>query len=255
MLSAVKWFSALTFLFSGAVFSEQINILIIGQSVSANCNEHVYDAVNGVFQIGLDGAEIPAKDPFDWADCKAGSMWIPLGREIVKSGMADRVVFMPIGISGAKVSDWRQGGVAFPKLEKAIAVIKDKNIKFDYAFWHQGSSDIGRGRLYGSDLSALLAYVARNVKVEKWLIAQHSSCFGKIDIPLARVQKEIGKNYVSRRFPGPDTNLLGAGYRVDGCHLNYAGQEKMAEQWLSSMQTADRLDATVQKESLIYLFK
>jgi hypothetical protein len=256
MSLAVKIIISFLLFFSSTVHSKTIKILVIGQSISSNCNEHIYGKIDGIFQIDLDGSEKPAEDPFFWADCKAGSMWLPLGNEIIKSGMSDHVVFMPIGVAGIMVSDWRTGGRAFRKLEKAISLIKKNNIHFDYAFWHQGSSDIGGNpNSYEADLKSVLRYISLNIQVKKWLIAQHSSCFGKTNIEIEKRQIWIGSRYLYRRFQGPNTNLLDASFRVDGCHLNRAGQEKMAQLWLASMQNADRLDSVLQKESLLYYFK
>ena len=44
-----------------------LKILVIGQSISSNCNEFKFSAVTGVNQVSLDGVEKSAADPFEWA--------------------------------------------------------------------------------------------------------------------------------------------------------------------------------------------
>ena len=122
--------------------AKDIFILVVGESISANCNQHIFQQVPGVYQLNKNGIQTPAKDPFDWSDCSQGSMWIPLGEKIIQNGLADNVTFMPIGVKGTSVSDWKEGGAAFAKLSSAISMTKEKSINVDYLFWHQGSSDV-----------------------------------------------------------------------------------------------------------------
>ena len=114
----------------------EMRILVMGQSISSNCNEHVYPAVNNVFQVAKDGSIKVALDPFEWADCNKGSMWMPLGKKIIEAGIARKVIFMPIGVAASKVGDWQAGGSVFGKLNSAIALIQAQGINFDFVFWH-----------------------------------------------------------------------------------------------------------------------
>ncbi|WP_289912948.1 sialate O-acetylesterase [Janthinobacterium sp. SUN100] len=217
----------------------ELRILVIGQSISSNCNEHVYPAVDNVFQVGKDGAIKIASDPFEWADCNKGSMWMPLGKKLIVGGVARKVIFMPIGVGGTKVTDWQAGGVAFGKFNSAIGLIQAQGIKFDFAFWHQGSSDFGTDKdLYIQRLSEVIDYVNTKVKVNRWIIAVHSRCGTAYDRNIESAQLAFGNVPKLKRYPGPNTNLLSDEYRFDACHLNEKGQEKMASMWLDSIKAA-----------------
>lgn len=216
-----------------------LRILIVGQSISANCNQFVYGPSPNVFQIGLDGNVKAASDPFEWADCKTGSMWMPLGQKIIESGVAKKVTFMPIGVGGSGVADWQQDGKSFPKLESAIKLIKEKGLVFDFAFWHQGSSNIGGNKTdYANRLASVVGYINGNVQINRWLIALHSRCWGMYDAGIEESQRIFGMAPEAHRYLGPNTNLLGNEFRVDTCHLNRDGQELMATKWLESMNAA-----------------
>lgn len=239
-----------------AAYAQEMYILVMGQSISANCNEHVFSARPGILQLDLMGNIVPAADPFVWADCTAGSMWMPLGERILAVGLANPVVFMPLGVAGTKAEDWLAGGRAFAKLQKALELIKQKDIQFEYAFWHQGTADIGTPpQQYESTVKNVIRFVNANVRVKKWLVAQHSACNGRIDVSLAQAQRKIAGNNMQNLFPGPDTNQLDAGFRSDGCHLNQKGQLRMAELWLESMRNSDRLYDLIQQETLLNLFR
>jgi hypothetical protein len=217
----------------------EMRILVIGQSISSNCNEHVYPAVNNVFQVAKDGSIKVALDPFEWADCNKGSMWMPLGKKIIEAGIARKVIFMPIGVAASKVGDWQAGGSAFGKLNSAIALIQAQGINFDFVFWHQGSSDAGMDKaVYVQRLGSVIDYVNSKVKASRWLIAVHSRCWNVYDRNVELAQLEVGNAPNLKRYLGPNNNLLGDEYRVDTCHLNEKGQEKMSSMWLESMKAA-----------------
>lgn len=217
----------------------EMKILVIGQSISSNCNEHVYGPENNVFQVGKNGEIKAASDPFEWADCRKGAMWIPLGKKLIDAGIAKKVVFMPIGVGGTKVEDWQEGGRAFAKLSSAISLVKARNVSFDFAFWYQGSSDTGTGKdVYAQKLGAILDYVDAKLTINRWLIAIHSRCNGTYDRDIEAAQLLVGNRTDLRHYIGPNNNLLGDEYRVDTCHLNWKGQEKMASMWLESVKLA-----------------
>jgi hypothetical protein len=219
--------------------AREIHIFIVGQSIASNCNQHVYGAVEKVYQIDLNGEIQQAKDPFAWADCDQGSMWMPLGRKLIESGLATKVVFMPVAIGATKVEDWQEGGRAFGRLSKALETANRKGISFDFGFWHQGSSDIGTNPSeYLDRLASVVTYVNRNLQIKKWIIAQHSRCNGKYDPAIEAAQREFGNAAQYGRYPGPNTNLLGDEYRFDTCHLNEKGQEEMAILWMESVKAA-----------------
>ncbi|WP_139179196.1 sialate O-acetylesterase [Janthinobacterium sp. YR213] len=220
---------------------EEMKILIIGQSISSNCNEYVYGAVDNVFQIGKDGSLKAARDPFEWADCGKGAMWMPLGKKLIEAGIARKVVFMPIGVAGSRVEDWQVGGAAFGKLTNAITLMQAQGLSFDFAFWHQGSSNAGTDKtVYAERLRSVLDYVNSKVKIKRWLIAVHSRCSGTYDSGIESAQILVGNAPQLNRYPGPNTNLLGNEYRYDTCHLNQKGQEKMASMWLESVSAVPR---------------
>jgi hypothetical protein len=218
---------------------DQLTILVVGQSISSNCNEHKFGPVDNVFQIGRDGSIKVAQDPFEWADCSNGSMWMPLGKRLIDGGLAKKVVFMPIGVGGSKVSDWQEGGTAYAKLNSVFGLIKDKGLHFDLALWHQGSSDIGTDPInYYDRLTDVVNNIDAHAAIGKWIVALHSRCNGSYDQKIEDTQKSFATLASTNHYLGPNNNLLGNEYRIDGCHLNQAGQEIMASMWYDSIKNA-----------------
>lgn len=223
-----------------ATRADEVWVLVLGQSLSANCNQQMFGPVEDVFQVSLTGALIPAKDPFVWADCKGGSVWMPLGERLIQSGRAKKVVFMPIGMADTKVGDWLPSGKAYPKLSRALALIQAQGFRFDYAFWLQGSSDGGLAAdVYEQRLDAVLKSIDSQVSIGKWVIAQHAKCYGWTDPNIANAQRKLAAQRQLRRYPGPTTHALSDTLRSDKCHLNQSGQRALAEAWLNSLQQID----------------
>jgi hypothetical protein len=217
----------------------EVRILVIGQSIASNCNEKVYGPSPNVFQVGLSGEIRAASDPFDWADCKRGSIWMPLGKLLIDTGRASKVTFMPIGSGGTSVADWQEGGRAYAKLNSAIGVIRQGRIQFDYAFWYQGSSDFGTSHsVYASRLNSVIAYITKSVKIKRFLISTHSRCFGIWDRDIEAAQLDVIRAAQGKIFLGANSNSLDHSYRFDTCHLNFRGQEEMARLWLEAMENA-----------------
>ncbi len=234
-------------------FSKGTNIIVIGQSISSNCNQTRFVAVPGVYQLNLDGEKVFAQDPFVWADCDGGSIWMPFAERLIASGFTDEVTLMPIGVAGTKLIDWLPDGKANKKLKRALSAARENGIKFDYVFFYLGSSDIGESpKKYKSQLIELNRFVREEIGYSSWLVAQHSRCNDGYDSTIAKVQRSFNKIPF---YAGPDSNSLGDEYRVDGCHLNKAGQEKMAALWVESLIQAADKKQRIEKETLLHLFK
>ena len=244
---------------SNASEQKTLHILVIGQSISSNCNQYKFPASAHIDQITLTGTEVPAKDPMIWADCTGGSMWIPLGHALLTRHIADHVVFMPIGVAGTAIREWLPGGRAFPKLQTAMQLIHDHRIHFDFILWHQGSSDYGTSPLkYRESFLSLVRFVRKqgNLRASKWIIARHSGCVGRFDHAIWEAQNQLAVSDNNLNFfTGPDNNLLGAAWRFDGCHLNKAGQERMGILWADSIQQALSRSARLRRETLVDWFR
>jgi hypothetical protein len=216
-----------------------LNILVIGQSISSNCNDFIYGPSANVMQIAKDGSIKAAQDPFEWADCTKGSMWMPLGKRIIEARIAKQVTFMPIGVAGSKIADWQSGGPDFGKLNEAINLVKKNGVSFDFAIWHQGSADFGMSRNeYATRLLSIISYVNQKIPVKRWLIGVHSRCWGGYDAEIEAAQRSVADAPASNRYLGANTNTLDDSLRVDQCHLNQKGQEQAAALWLDAIQNA-----------------
>lgn len=253
MLLVAKFFFTVTFLLSfGSANARDIYLLVLQEGISKNCPLPGLVETQGLYQIDLDGREVFAHLPFPWTDCMSDGVLLPLGQKMIKSGMADRVVFMPIGIAGTNVRDWLEGGRGYKKLKSALNTASFHNIKFDYALW-QGrliSEKFTRSN-YVSDVRQVIKSMSLSTKINKWLIGLSASC----DLIIEERVPEIQWAPLLNRFPGPNIGALNTADRSDPCNVNDLGKKVLVQHWLRAMNNSDIMSKKYQKESLLYYFK
>lgn len=256
-MSLVVKFIALILLLISSKFAtaRDIYILTLGDSLASNCNEHAYPAQNSVFTLHQNGILEIARNPLMLKNCYRGSIWLPLGKELIASKMANRVIFFNIEKPNASIDQWLPNGEMWPNIEAAMSLAQKQGFKFDYALWLQGASDVHRtSSTY--PLAKVLKLISLQIPIEKWIIARFSACYGQSNPVIERTQVHVIEGGgLLRRFAGPNINELDKRYKTDGCYLNQSGQEKVASLWLESMTRADRRNSEVQSESLLGLFR
>lgn len=253
MLLVVKTFALIfSLFFFAAASARDVRILVLNEVSSSKCEAKNVANVQGVYQIGLNGSELPFQSPFAWNECADGTLLTSLGQDILRSGMADRVIFMSVGVEGSHIEDWLVGGRAQEKLKLALHEAVSNNIRFEYVLWQGALLDgMISASNYQSHVQRILKVVKMNAVVDKFIISKSIS---------------VGKDKFSRsvmhpwdplvgRFAGPDLSGLGDAYRSDDGNFNLLGKRKLAELWLRSMQDADAENQRYQKESLLYYFK
>jgi hypothetical protein len=256
MLSVAKLLLSSLLFLGFAAQSREMTILVLGEGASANCNQHLSSAVSQVFQLTRGGELKPAVDPLDLAECSGGSIWIPLGQQLINSRMADRIVLVSIAVRQASVADWLPRGKVFPRLKSVVELANLKKISFDYVFWQQGYSDEPySAERYFNDLRAVIKYVSTNIKVGGWIIAKGTGCPGIVRKGVEEAQVRMGRLPIYRRFAGPDTNRLAPTYSFGNCGLNQDGQNQMATLWAKAVFEAEKNAGRFQKESLLFYFR
>jgi len=239
----------------GAASARDVHILVVGDQSSANCHAHRYGPVPGVFVLGVDGQERQAADPLPWADCEGGSIWIPLAARLIKQTGVNKVVLLPVAISGVKAKDWKEGPAA-TRLSAALALAKAKKIGFDYALWQQGRSDADTAASeYSEFMRKTIRATSLIVKVDKWLVAESGTCPDKTAKIINISQKRMGQQFLLNRLPGASDAGLSSMEQLSDCSFSMQGQERMAQRWIDAMRSADALSRMYKRETLIEFFK
>ncbi|UBM59254.1 NPCBM/NEW2 domain-containing protein [Marinilongibacter aquaticus] len=104
--------------------------------------------------------------------------------------------------------------------------------------WHQGESDNDLNTSKANYKNWLSTHI-NNVRTEfgqpnmPWVIAQVSYLTGTTDANITSAQAEIANDNPSDQiFPGPNTDVLGASYRLpDNIHFKTSGLSDLADKW------------------------
>ncbi|EZP41385.1 hypothetical protein [Janthinobacterium lividum] len=250
MLSVAKLFiAALLILCSNFTNAHDMYIFVVQETPFAMCEGKSFDEVDGIYEIDEGGREIPAGTNSSQDTCRNMGSIIPLGQEILKAGMAKRVVFMLTNV--ARSDEILIDDEESKKLNSAIELANSKKIKFDFALWQGNLMGKNPNSSYSREVQAAVKSISLSAKVEKWVIGLSAYCHRPAGDPAISIRQEPLIN----RFPGPDIGVLAGEYRTDQCSVNDLGQKEMAKLWYAAMKKADIESEKYQKESLLYYFK
>jgi hypothetical protein len=256
MSSVAKFFAGIGLVcLANSVAARDLHVLVIGDQSAGNCHVNAYSGVPGVFQLDINGKERPAADPLIGADCRAGSIWMPLAALLKQQPGIEKVVLVPVAVVDVTSQDW-MSGVAGSRLSAALDAANARGIRFNYALWQQGSRD--RLRSNTTDIRQILKVIKNatiRADIDKWLIADNGGSTAHSNVGYGKVEIKFKDDVVRRRYLGPTDAGLSEAERLPNGQLTARGQEKMAQRWFDAIQRADRLNNYYQKESLLYFFR
>ena len=244
-------------------------ILIAGQSnasnsVPADANGKHYSTQNPVFSLNIgDGKCYVAKNPLLGTDSRLDannqpsgqSFALPLASALIDAGLYERVLLVPIAVSGTLIEQWipspprTPGASLFNRFVSATNYLKGVGLTPTFVLWHQGEGNSGplqahakRGTLT-TDLERattlswmrnFLHIVAalRGMGVDAPVFVAKATICGGAE-PGAIIRKAQGgvADPAARIFPGPDTDAIDFALRHDGCHFSHEGNLVHAHKW------------------------
>jgi hypothetical protein len=213
--------------------------LITGQSNAANHGERRFAAQRDVFNFNLfDGELYVAADPLLGATGDGGSPSCLLGDRLIATGFAPSVFLCPIAVGGASVAEWAPGGPYNHRLGYALERMRKRGLWPSHVLWHQGEADALAGLSGERYRERFLQFAGslRAMGVDAPLYAARASYFA---VPTGHDASQTVINAAQEQLPdastgifaGPDTDVLRAEWRHDGCHLAAEGLIRHAELW------------------------
>jgi len=222
----------------------------IGQSRIANNSSSPatpYTVANGANCVNLnpyDGNFYIANDPILGASASPGTFnagWHGrLCDKLITAGKYTKVGFLPIAMAGSSVADWMNGGGQYAaRIQVAVSWLNALGITPKAWMWHQGSADcVGAmaGATYQSDLRAVISYERGRTgrSADKWIIAQDTIHSGATCAGIQTAQTTVAGD--SGNYAGPNADAIPGG-DYDGTHYNDTGNDWIAGQWSTAIQT------------------
>jgi hypothetical protein len=220
--------------------------LVFGQSNSGNHGETIYKPQQPVYNF-FRGRCYRAEDPLLGPTGDRGSVWSRLGDMLIKEGMYDTVVLIPIGVGTTTIDQWTEGGYLHPRIINAIKESKSRGLKITHMFWVQGGSekrtsgDAQNKEAYKRNFMTMLRSI-RMMGVDAPLyvaVATYNDTGVINDIRAA--QQELVDPY-NKIVAGPDVDALyfNKKNRWEEVHLSHQGLELSTRAWLSAIRMAER---------------
>lgn len=228
------------------VTDKTIVAFVFGQSNSANgAGERFQANSKNVFNY-FDNHYYIATDPLLGATGNAGSMWTITANKLIEKNIADKIILIAAGVGGTSVKLWRNGGELNKMLENRLKETQGNNIQITHFLWHQGESDNGIYESeYENGLTEVITLTQRYYPNSKFFVSQASahcpntsSDDGFSSASILKSQRDVTK--LKNVFLGPNTDLINANDRWDGCHLSGRGVEKASNDWVKLIQSPQK---------------
>lgn len=208
-----------------------LSLVVAGQSNAANAaprSREPSDPRIVVFHRGRCWAGV---DPLPGATGVGASIWTALAHLIVPK--YDAIILAPAAVGGTPIDQFARGGHHHETVVMAATGLQKIGSPPSAILWQHGETDAMRGTpkdYYQTYLASLVSGLRRAGIIAPVLVARSSRC-GAIYSPAVRAAQ--------MEWPGPDTDLLGAAYRQDGCHFNNAGRHMAAKLWFDALQASN----------------
>jgi hypothetical protein len=218
-------------------------MLAFGQSNAANDGEPGYVTGPRVYNFNhFDGRCYAARDPLLGASGSGGSVWTRLGDKLVRAGVFEQVLFVPVAVGGTAVADWLPGGGLFDRIVGTHRELTKHGLRITHLLWHQGETDAGSGTS-AADYFSRFETMERGVRAlgidAPLYVAVASLCWNQGNEEIRQAQQRIIRT-LPNAFAGPDTDTLDRfKWRRDLCHFSAAGLEEHARLWFEALVAKD----------------
>lgn len=216
-------------------------ILGFGQSSLSNeCDPNgLFVPDVGVFNFNIfDGQCYEARDPLLGATGYGSNLMTRLGDLLVRSGIFDQVILLPIAHGGTYVADWMPGGWARPRLVAAITQLQRKGLGVTHALWANGEAEASHpdcdGAAWARHFNLMVASAKQMGMAAPIYVAQCTVCCSAPNEIIRTAQRKVVAANLGI-FAGPDLDVIGTDERWDRCHFSTGGLERAAQLWLKSI--------------------
>ena len=191
----------------------------------------------------LDGRIYIAQDPLVGATEDRSNVLTRIGDGLVRSGLFNRVLLVPVAHGGTYIHEWSPGGRMHPRLSRALKQLRRKGIVVTHFLWQQGEAEADQSQpnpaAWLTHFNAI-ANVVRSAAAECDIYVARCTICRNAPNPVVRSAQQQAIDLQKRIFPGPDLDVIGLDDRWDCCHFSVRGLERAAELWLQAIEAHSR---------------
>ncbi|MGL1862847.1 MAG: sialate O-acetylesterase [Pseudodesulfovibrio sp.] len=219
----------------------RMTTLVFGQSNAANRTPSLIAGDADVYNF-FQGTLYKALDPLLGTDGLGGTVWTRLGNLIVRQGLFDEVVLVPVARGGSSMADWAPGGLYHEKLGELLDQVRASGLTITHVLWQQGESDAFKLKTppatYQEQFLAMLGMLRAKGVDAPVFVAISTVCASVPYEPLRKAQMALARSNAGI-FEGPDMDSLDCTMRQpDNCHFNDRGADAAAELWLRQLESS-----------------
>jgi hypothetical protein len=249
-------------------------IIIAGQSNASNsarpdADGRYFSTARPIYNLNIgDGKCYVAKNPLLGSDAMLDANGKPMGQSfalpvasaLIEGGHYERVLLVPIAVSGSLIEQWTPspprtpGAAFFNRFVAAIDLLERTGLRPTFILWHQGEGNSGFPTALNSK-SSLTPDLARATTLS-WMrnlfhivaalrergvgapifVAKATICgHPEPGADIRRAQASV-VDPAWKIFPGPDTDAIAHDLRPDRCHFSHKGNLVHAQKWYESLQ-------------------
>ena len=168
-----------------------------------------------------------------------GSPWGRLGDLLIEAGYCKSVLIIGVAVGGSYIAEWTPGGPHNRRLALAVERLTRAGIIINRMLWAQGEAEANltdmRRETYERHFRNMLTDL-RYMGVQAPIHVARSTLCATAEHPYdnrdeIRAAQTALVDSLDGIQAGPDTDAIGMGGRVDGCHFNEAGLQHAAHLW------------------------
>lgn len=217
-------------------------ILVLGQS---NAASQVSPGATGTLKVYRDGQCWRVSGPVPGMQSGGLSVWSRVAELAAGSTGRYDLVFAPLAMEGAHISDWTGKGTLNRMLRHELLDLHRAaglGLPVAAVVWQEEEADALSGtdaEQYRNELLALRRLIdGYGVTAPVLLGKSTGSCLAPASAPLHRAI-DAAMRAGERLRPGADTDSLGDSYRDSGhCHFNARGRNAAARRWWAALEPA-----------------
>ncbi len=211
-----------------------------GQSLMGNSGDPKgsYVPAGRVFNFNwLDKKCYLAKDPLLGTTIAGANQATRLADLLVRNGIYDTVMLVPLAHGGTFAKDWAPGGYLHARLIDGLRAARAAGLEPTMILWEQGEAEAGNppqppdGAAWVSAFRATVVAIRETGVAAPIFVAKSTVCrnVGSDIIRSAQAAVVNGEDVLA----GPDTDAISD--RWDGCHFGVLGLQSAAESWLTAI--------------------
>lgn len=232
-------------------------LISAGQSIPANSGTGAFAPVNAAAIDNFSpviGENYAAANPLIGAFDRQNSFVLQLADAYVTAGTFNRVIIVPVPLSGTQIGWWAGTtvpgagdiGQYYRTILSAINKLKARGVTPSTTgtvwavLWNQGESDCQAGTSqadYTNAFNTMFGYINAAIPGVRWFVARESWIIGVTCAAITNAQTALVNG--TQIFSAGNMDSIGAGGRQpDNTHLNGAGQASAASLTLTAMQAS-----------------